>query len=282
MKKRMKRLLMVCALVCVAMTAHAQVTELGVATMAFMEKHHLDAVAKYILMAQNTAETAMSVYDAAQTAIRMEKMVVDNLKSIGSIKNFDDAKNWFNRQLDTERAMRQAVKNTAVKIGNTVSGVVDIARLADSPERFKVSKEERATIYQKMGVSPANYAYMRTWGAMEKDWMENGLGKVEAYKQKIKKNLEWRYEMVEAQKVLDQVNENSLLRDSLGLQEMSLDLQESILMEIAESNEMAKVRAMREQQVKEENSVSDIFTWSYGKSPVNASVTELSDDDPAF
>lgn len=280
--EKMKKLLAACVLIlALAPAARAQITELSVGTMLLFQKMHGDTIVNYATMIEHAAESGLNAYNQLQTAIRMEKMALENLKSVSNIKSFDDAKKWTNRALDMERAAREAIKQTTVKIGNTAHSVTDIADRLDSPDWLEVSDSERAQVYQRLGLSPSNYAYLKTWQQIDRDMLEKSLGMAEAYKEKRKEDAKKRADMAEKYKNSGDtgITDNALLRDSNALAIESISVQEDIRDGIADMNKRAAVEDMQRQALPETARVSDTFSRSwYGDSPVTAETEDM--DEP--
>jgi hypothetical protein len=239
----------------------------------------LESVAKYGIMIENAISTATNTYNQFQAALRAEEMMLKNLKSVENIRTLDGAKGWVNRQLDLERAATEAVQRTQVSIGTTTKSVTDIADLLESPDRFKVSEGERSQIYQRMGLSPANYAWIQTWKKMEQESFDKSIGMTEAYKEKRKKDAEARAELAEKYQNSgeDGITDNALARDANALQMESISVQEDIRDGIAEMNKRAAIEDMKQRQVPEKARIADTFNANLGKSPVDVSVEELDD-----
>jgi hypothetical protein len=142
---------------------------------ALMSNAQIENTIKYIQMIEQQIENAKNTYNQFQNALRMEKMAMDNLKSIGNIKNFNDAKNWYNRQLYLEQQAESKYTNMGIKIGNTNYKMQDITKIPGAfREQFidydfssAMSEAERKAMWTKLGLSPSNYVYLKTWQARE-------------------------------------------------------------------------------------------------------------------
>jgi hypothetical protein len=260
----------------------AAITPLTAFTKIMMDSqvgHFAQSMTKYVMMVENAISTAKSAADHYQAAMRMEEMALKNLKSAENIKSFGDAQNWVNHQLDLERQASEAARQTQVSIGAYFTSVVDIAELLKSPDRFKVSEGERSQIYQRMGISPANYAYLRTWNGIEQQMLEKSIGIVEAFKEKRKKDAAARAELAEKYQNSGEegITDNALARDANALQIQSIEVQEDIRDGIADLNKRAAIEDMKRQQVPEKARVSETYGMSLGKSPVDVTVEELDD-----
>jgi hypothetical protein len=120
--------------------------------------------------------TVKTTYDQLQNAIRMEEMALRNLRNIGEVKSFDDFMDWYNRQLYLERQAESRFKNMNVKIGGQSYAMGEIENIpGDLQSSFKntwdngLTDSQRRQMWQNLGLTPANYAYVKTWEAKEKE-----------------------------------------------------------------------------------------------------------------
>jgi hypothetical protein len=287
MKKRKIIFMVGILFVSAAMNANAQNADLmgllapmftpGIgAFSAFMSSQAAATIENAVHFA-NTAmqalNTANNTYNQFQNMVRAEERALKNLTSVGNIKSYDDFMAWTNRQLDLERAAVESYNRTKVSVGNTTAGLLDITNLLENWDTYRVSESERARIYQKLGLSPANYAYVSTWKAMELDMLDESIGMVDTYKEKRKKDAALRAEMAENYKNAgdDGLTENSLAKDNNALQIQSIEVQEDIRDELADMNKRQAIESMKKRQIPEKARVSDTFSMGLGKSPVDVS-----------
>ena len=171
MKKLKGILLMIFLISC--SFSHAQL----VASIPILESFAaLDYVEKGIYYAQSIAqfvESATNSYNQFQLMVDAQKKAIQNLRGIADIKSWDDFMSWYNRQLYLERQAENKFNNVGVKIGNKS---YNIQNIADIPNAIKhnfgtdywdseFTEAQRKQMWTNLGLTPANYAYLKTWEA---------------------------------------------------------------------------------------------------------------------
>ena len=165
----MKRKLYIFALI-VCLFFPAQKTHAAGAVAALLE---VQILADAVFYAGQLAEMAMAVKHAYAQLKELKdsaERAVNNLKGVADIQSISDFKNWFNRQLYLERETEYRFNRLGVKIGKTNYKLFDIDKIPDALkyeyyDKFKndFSEEEKRDMWVSMGLSPGNYAYIKTW-----------------------------------------------------------------------------------------------------------------------
>jgi ASC-1-like (ASCH) protein len=155
--------------------AHAQMVVSAPGVEYIMEKTHVDQIIYYVQMIEQQIQAAQNTYNQYQNMIRAEQRALENLKGITSVNSFDEFMNWYNRQLYLERQAENRFKNLGIKIGGKNYKLADIEKIPDATSTTYVdywdefSPQQRRQMYLNLGMTPANYAYVQTWKAKEKE-----------------------------------------------------------------------------------------------------------------
>jgi hypothetical protein len=114
--------------------------------------------------------TVKNTYETFQHLYRAEKRALENLKSVVDIRSFSDFMNWQNRQMYLERRAEDIYKGMNVKVGKNSYSLTEIDQIPDAlrntfsdPFNKDFTEEEKRDIYLKMGLTPGNYIYLKTW-----------------------------------------------------------------------------------------------------------------------
>jgi hypothetical protein len=242
----------------------------------------VESIAQFAMMVENAVQTVKNTYDQLQTAVRMEQLALKNLQSAANVRSFDDAMAFANRQLSLERSAQQAANRATVKIGGAAVSVLEIADVIEDPDSLQVSEDERRRIYQRLGISPANYAYVKTFQQMNRDALERSLGMVAAYQERKEKNAQERAELAAKLKSPGEegASTNSLIKDIIAMLMRLSETQEDILAEQAAAGEQAARDAMARQSVPDKPRVSATYADGWGNPPVDVYVEEFDDPVP--
>jgi len=127
---------------------------------------------------------AQQALDMVESIARLQEMVerfgkqiemqMDNLANIGNIHSFKDFTTWHNRQLYLERMTEDAWNGMSIKIGKKDYKLTDVEGMAYGFKDTYVdywdkefTEAQREEMYVGLGLTPANYAYIKTWDARE-------------------------------------------------------------------------------------------------------------------
>ena len=132
-----------------------------------------DSVAMSIAWAQQYIQMANSIrnsYHQLQHMIELERRALLNLRSLLDVRSARDFMNWTNRQVFLARQSEATFNRMRVNIGGrnyTMRQIEDIpealANQFRDPFSGSLSESERRRVWTQMGLSPGNYAYLRTW-----------------------------------------------------------------------------------------------------------------------
>jgi cell division protein FtsB len=172
----MKKILNLCTLlVCLALPKAYSLTEvIDAGLTSFMAWSHADQIVKYGLMIAAQTEEVANTYQQVQMMIEAEKRAINNLSGVLDVKNFDDFMKWQNRQLYLEREAEDRFYSMGVKIGGKNYTVTELNGIPGAlhntfgdPYWDDFTEEQRAEMYNQLGLSPANYNYVKLWSARE-------------------------------------------------------------------------------------------------------------------
>jgi hypothetical protein len=87
---------------------------------------------------------------------------------------------WQNRQLYMEQEVEQRFNNLGIQVGNKTYGWAEIDQIPNavnnqfgSPYWDDFTEEQRQEMYYKLGLSPANYHYVKAWQNREESIAKN-------------------------------------------------------------------------------------------------------------
>jgi len=129
-------------------------------------------IVQFTQTAFQTYQNAMNTWEQLQRTVEAEKKALENLKDFGKIKSWSDFTTWSNRQLSLDRAAEDKLKSTKLVVGNSKVSLMDIENLPDAVANGTVdwvgmlgrelTDSEKAAIWAKEGISPANYYYSQS------------------------------------------------------------------------------------------------------------------------
>jgi hypothetical protein len=272
MKKLQVLTVMGVLLLAPVMKTHAQAAVVSAPILEAIQSNAL--VENSIYYTQSLVNTVTQIehaFETLQHAIRTEQRALTNLSAIGNVKSLDDFKSWYNRQLYLERQAENRFLDINVKVGSQTYSLEEITDIPDKAKtQFQnidfdksLSEQERKKLWTDLGLSPANYAYLKTWQERDKQLgrmittnlqriTEDNESKAEKYA-----GLSERYENNK-----DSITENSLLMDNASLTaEGNLKLGEIAELQAIQT-ELLYNKEMREQTPPELPRVSDSFNSS--------------------
>jgi hypothetical protein len=210
--------------------------------------------------------------------LRQEKMALDNLSKIGDVRDYDSFMNWYNRQLYLERQAENKFLNMNIKIGDNKYGLKDIA---DIPKAMRegyfdaeywensLSEKDRKKLWTKMGLTPANYAYVKTWEAREDKLGQEIVTKLEIMDEENPARAERR--AARAQRIADdaslpedeKMGDKEIQLSQIELQTETNEILSDVSHELALKNEMDYVNSMKAQTPANPPVISE----NWGKDP---------------
>jgi hypothetical protein len=166
----MKRFFLFTSFVLCAGVLSAQMVVVDAALASIMGASKLEQAANFALMIKQQAESALTAWDQLQALIRQGEAVAQNLKGFKNVKSWDEFMQWHNRQLALEQSAERKFSNLGIKVGDKT---VKLTKIKDLPAQMKetyvdywdkeFTEEQREAMWVKLGMSPAAYAYQKTW-----------------------------------------------------------------------------------------------------------------------
>lgn len=148
--------------------AQAGVTEgLLTSILAYLK---VDQQANTILeLAAYAEQITHLVTQIEQTRLLVEDSL-ENFKRLEDVENFEDFMRWNNRQLYLERQVENKFNGIGINVGGKKYGVRDAmdipeALINETKENWsgEFTEAQRRRMYVKLGMTPANYTYVKTW-----------------------------------------------------------------------------------------------------------------------
>lgn len=138
---------------------------------AISSSAQIENAIKYALMVQQQVQQIEQAYNQFQNMLRMEKMAMDNLKSVSKVSSYGDFMKWYNRQLYLERKSEEKFMSMGVSIGGnnyTMKNIIEIpnalkTQFVDHDFSKALTPQERKKLWADLGLHPANYVYLQTW-----------------------------------------------------------------------------------------------------------------------
>ena len=275
MKKIKKIALVMVFMSCIGWNVTAQAALVSAPVMegliAAMKIDQLAYYADSILQMVNSANNTANQF---QHMLRMEKMALDNLKGISDVQSWDDFMTWFNRQLYLERQAEQKFLSMGVKVGGQTHRLADIDNIPDAMKESYVdfwekdlSPKQRREIWQKMGLSPANYTYIQTWKTREDAIVQKIMAKQEI------QNDEYQKDMKRNNEIMNKIanDKNMTEENKMGEKELLSMVVETniannkklndIAYDMAEANELEAVRNKQNETPPNPPRLSE--SWNY-------------------
>jgi hypothetical protein len=125
----------------------------------------------YGQIVKNGADSIIQFEQMIEKTGKQVEMAVQNLSSLGDVSNWNDFKDWYNRQLYLEHMAIDAVKGMDVTIGKKNYSMWDLEGIADGLNdtygpgywEKEFTEEQRREMWIGMGLTPANYAYVQPY-----------------------------------------------------------------------------------------------------------------------
>jgi hypothetical protein len=156
---------------------YAQVLSAGEAAIVWtLEKLGLDQALDTAQMIGETVKNGMTAYTQLQQLKQMAEDSLEHFKKLTDIESFEDFMRWNNQQLYMERQVENKFHSIGMDIGGTRYGLkkaleIPGALMNDLRDTATgdFTEAQRRRMYTKLGLSPANYSYVKTWqGQIEK------------------------------------------------------------------------------------------------------------------
>jgi len=93
-----------------------------------------------------------------------------NIKLLEDVEEWDDFFEWYNRQLYLENQTQEIFEGLNVSVGNKTYSLLDLESWGRDVDDFwnnEFTPEQRREMWQNLGLTPSNYAYVQTWKEKE-------------------------------------------------------------------------------------------------------------------
>jgi hypothetical protein len=229
---------------------HAQIAFLDAISTALITKMGADQLVYYAQSLYQMVDSAQNTYNQFQNMLRAEERALQNLKGIQDVKSWEDFMKWQNRQLYLEKEAESRFVNMGVKVGGktyTLKNIEDIpAGFVDTYVDYwkeDFSEAQRKEMWTKLGLSPSNYVYVKSWENREKALAQKLLTKKDVLNDDNKK---WYERLNEIKNTLvndktkpeeDKLQEKSLLQYLLEVMMDTNRVTRDMAYDAAEKNE---------------------------------------------
>jgi len=140
------------------------------AIITAMEQIHATELVQFLATAKKTFETARDTYKNLEKAIEVERKAWNNIRSVVDIRSVEDFMSWTNRTMYLARQEEDIYNQMGVRIGNKTYKMHEIDQIPDAmrnsfrdPFEGDFTEEEKRNMWIKLGLTPGNYNYMKTW-----------------------------------------------------------------------------------------------------------------------
>jgi len=180
---------------------YGQFIPLLTAPLEFLTEH--SGIAEYLFYIQQLTDNVVQIEHLirqAENTSKMYEMSFKNLTKIGDVKSWNGFMDWYNRQLYLERSAEEAFNNMNFSVGGKSYSVLDVEGIAHGINETYVeywnkefSPDQRREMWTRLGLTPANYAYVQLWKEKEMDIAKKfltspGIQNNEYMKQMIRNN----------------------------------------------------------------------------------------------
>jgi hypothetical protein len=140
------------------------------AIIAAMEQIHITEMVEYAVMAAEALNTAKNTLDSFKKLVAAEKRALKNIASVVDIRSVEDFVSWTNRTMYLARQEEDIYNQMGVKIGKNTYKMHEINQIPDAmrnsfrdPYEGDFTEEQVRDMWIKLGLTPGNYNYMKTW-----------------------------------------------------------------------------------------------------------------------
>ena len=243
-------------------------------TNTFLEAMHVDQGIYYLQSLGEQVKAAVNTYDQLQKMIEAEKRALNHLKGAADIKSFDDFMKWTNRQLYLEKQASDKIAKLGVKVGGKDYKLTDVKKIPGALKEEYIdywdnefSEAQRKEMWVKLGLSPSNYVYVKTWQAREEALAKNIMTKIDVWNEENMKKNERKKEIMDAL-VEDQnkpeeekMGEKQIAQYQLEIAVDTNTAIRNLAYDIAEKNELDRIAA--EQAARPPNPPRLSESWNY-------------------
>jgi hypothetical protein len=138
--------------------------------MFLMEKLGAERAAEAVQTIKETVQQGLTMYSQLENLKQMAEDSLKNFEKLKDVENFEDFMRWNNRQLYMERQVEAKFKSIGMTIGGKRYGLMDAMKIPgalwndlENTATGDFTEAQRRRMYVKLGMSPANYQYVKTW-----------------------------------------------------------------------------------------------------------------------
>jgi hypothetical protein len=150
---------------------HAQVAAVFDAIAAeILERTGADQAIATAQMISETIQQGLTMVDQLHRLQQMAEDSLEHFKKLSDVENFDEFMKWNNRQLYMERQVENKFHSIGMTIGGKRYGLMEAMDIPgavlndlENTAAGDFTEAQRRRMYMKLGLSPTNYAYVRTW-----------------------------------------------------------------------------------------------------------------------
>ena len=152
-----------------AQPVHAQLVEVIDVTVAeALHETKIENAISFAQMLKDNADMIWHTIDMVQNTANIVQLSTQNLRSFEDIKSYDDFMGWYNRQLYYDRTVQESFNNITVTVGKKDYKLLDLEgwgnglydTYATNPFDKDITEEQRREMWLRLGLTPANYAYV--------------------------------------------------------------------------------------------------------------------------
>ena len=171
--KRIAKIFVLCIFIAFPIRAHAGgVASAGVLSAILTHDivSQIANFAEYAYSGYQAYQTVLNTYNKFQKMVDAEKRAFNNLISIVDTRSLADFMNWGNRQIYLARESEHYYDQMGVKIGDNTYKMSEIDKIPGAlmnefsdPFSNDMTEEQKRDAWIRMGLSPGNYTYLKTW-----------------------------------------------------------------------------------------------------------------------
>jgi len=178
------------------LNVYSQLTVIDSALHTLLSATGLEQAIYYGKQLADNVEQIENLVKTVENGKQQIEMAAKNLKSVSSIKSWDDFKSWYNRQLYLEKKAMDTFKNMKVKIGKKSYNITDIEGMFDGFNDSYIdywnkefTEKQRREMWMELGLTPANYAYVQPFRAKATEFIKQGLTEVDVQNEEYMENM---------------------------------------------------------------------------------------------
>ena len=187
-------------------TAHAQIT--GALDAQILAATTGTWIEQALYWGKQAKDMALQIEHFKTMIENMGKQIqaqMDNINNISKIHSWNDFMDWHNRQLYLERMTEETFNGMNVTIGKKNYKLTDVEGMAYGLKDTYVdywnkefTEEQRREMWTNFGLTPSNYAYIKTWQEREQKIAREFLAAREIHNKEYQENMKNNNENIKA------------------------------------------------------------------------------------